>query len=120
MIFIYPAMNAFIYILFNFINVLLAVAKDPKKFINLPQKMKAVLTDAQAEQLRIVLNRSLFALKVLFQGLFLYSLYITIEVALGGASNLGTLWFFFMLAILALTGFMLWKSFRIAMSPKQR
>ncbi len=62
------------YVIFTAIVILLALAKDPRKLINLPEKRKAALTGRQVEELRILLNRSLFALKVLMQGLFTYDI----------------------------------------------
>lgn len=114
-IFVYPAVSAFVYVMFTAINVLLALAKDQRKFINLPQKQKvmAALTELQIEKLRLFINRSLFAMKVIILGLMLYSLYSAIEIACGRASGLAGLWFLFMLAILALSGYMVWKSMRI-------
>ena len=115
-IFVFPILSACLYVLFTVINILLALAKDPRKFINLPQKRKAALSNTQVERLRIFLNRSLFALKLLIQGLLAYSVYITVEVALNRAGSLGMPWFFFMAAILALAGYMVWESIRITYS----
>ena len=114
---VYPILSACLSILFTVINVLLAIVKDPRKLINLPPKRKAALSNAQIEKLRIFLNRSLFALKILIQGLLAYSLYITIEVALFRATSLGVPWFLFMVAILMLAGYMVWESFRITSNP---
>ena len=99
------------------INVLFAIVKDPRKLINLPPKRKAALSNAQVEKLRIFLNRSLFALKILIQGLLAYAVYMTIEVALFRATSLGVPWFLFMVAILTLAGYMVWESFRITAHP---
>ncbi len=114
-IFVYPVISAFVYAMVTAINVLLALAKDPRKYINLPQKKEIMvaLTAAQTEKLRVFVNRSLFAMKVIILGRMLFSLYIAIEVAHGRAGNLGGLWFLFILAILALAGYMIWKSMRI-------
>lgn len=117
-IFVLPVLSACLYILLTGITVLLAVVKDPRKFINLPAKRKAALNESQIEELRIFLNRSLFALKVLTHGLLICTLYRTIEVALNRGSSLGASWFFFVLAIIILAGYMLWKSFRITAIPK--
>lgn len=110
---IYPLLGAFIYILLTIMNILLAVMKDPRGLINLPQKRKTALTAAQVEELRIFLNRCLFALKTLLLGLFTYSLYATVEVALGRAPGLGTPFFLSLLGIMALAGYMVWKSFSL-------
>ncbi len=116
-IFVFPILSACLYILFTVINALLAIVKDPRKLINLPPKRKATLSNAQIEKLRIFLNRSLFALKILIQGLLAYALYTTIEVALFRATSLGAPWFLFMVAILTLAGYMVWESFRITAYP---
>ncbi len=105
------AVGAGMYLLLTVINVLLARAKDPRGLINLPRKRKEALTPAQVEQLRLLLNRCLFAMKVLIEGLFTYSTYITIEVALGRADRLGAPFFLILAALLALAGYMTWKSF---------
>jgi uncharacterized membrane protein len=112
------ALNACVYVLLTVINVLLAIVRDPRKLINLPEKRKAALTDAQVEWLRIFLNRCLFVMKVLIQGFLLYTVYITIEIALGRAAGLGDYWFLFLMAIMALVFFMVWRSFRIASPGK--
>ncbi len=117
-ILIFPILSACLCILFTMINVLLAIAKDPRKFINLPPKRKATLNDSQIEELRIFLNRSLFTLKVLMQGLLAYTIYMTIAVALKRASSLEAFWFLFPLAIMMVAIYMVWKSFRITMPSK--
>jgi hypothetical protein len=111
-------LNVFVYVLLTVINVLLAIVRDPRKLINLPEKRKAALTDAQVEWLRIFLNRCLFVMKVLIQGFLLYTVYITIEVALGRAEGLGDYWLLFIMAILAVVAVMVWRSFRIASPGK--
>lgn len=90
------------------------MVKDPKKLINLPAKRKAALSAAQTEKLRIFLNRRLFALKIVMQGLFTYSVYITVEIAVGRANSLGIPWFLIMAAILAIAANMVWGSFRLS------
>ena len=112
-VFIFPALSAFMYALFTFTNFWFAVTQDPRKLMSLPPRWKAALTDKQTEELRIFLNRCLFALKVLIQGLAAYGTYIAVEIALGRASRLGTPWFFFTAATLVLAGFMVWKSYRM-------
>ena len=70
-ILVFPIMGAFLYIVLTTLNIILAVAKDLRKYINLPPKRKAVLSDVKVEELRIFLNRSLFALKVVTRDLSL-------------------------------------------------
>ncbi len=117
-LFIILGLNAFIYILFTILNFWFAIAKDPRSLINLPAKRKAALSDTQIEALRVTLNRYLFLLKIFMQGLFAYILYITIEIAEERADRLGSLFFLFILGILAVAGLMVWKAFRITRPPK--
>lgn len=116
-ILVVPILSAVFYVVFTVIAVLMATTKDPRKLINLPAGMKRAMSSAQAENLRVMLNRSLFALKVLILGLLAYSVYITVEVALGRANGLGVPWFFLIAGILAVAGYMVWQSFRIALAP---
>ena len=116
-ILVFPIMGAFLYIVLTTLNIILAVTKDLRKYINLPPKRKAVLSDAKVEELRIFLNRSLFTLKVVTQGLVAYLLFMSIEVAQGKASDLGQWWLMFLLAILMIIGYLLWKSYRLTAGP---
>lgn len=116
-IFLFPGLTAFIYILFTFLNIWFAIVKDPKSLISLPAKRKAALNDAQSEKLRGVLNRYLFIMKVLAEGLTAYILYIAIEIALERASNLGAPFALLILAVLAIAGLMVWSSFQITREP---
>jgi len=117
-IFIFLGLSAFIYILFTAINVSFTVVRDPRSMINLPMERKAALNDTQVETLRATLNRYLFLMKILGQGLTTYLLYITIEVAWERASSLGALFLLFMLGILAVAVLMVWKALRLTRTPK--
>jgi len=112
-ILILPIMGAFLHIVLTVLNIILAVAKDPRKYINLPKKRTAMLSDANVEEFRISLNRSLFALKVVTQGLVAYLFFMSIEVTQGKADDLGQWWLMFLLAILMIIGYMLWKGYRL-------
>ena len=116
-ILVFPIMGVFLYIVLTTLNIIVAVAKDLRKYINLPSKRKAALSDVIVEELRIFLNRSLFALKVVTQGLVAYLLFMSIEVAQGKASDLGQWWLMFLLAILMIIGYLLWKSYRLTAGP---
>lgn len=118
-VFVFLGLNAFIYILFTAINIAFAVVRDPRSMINLPAARKAALSDAQVETLRVTLNRYLFLMKLLTQGLTAYLLYATIEVAWERADGLGALSFLFIAGILAVAGLMLWKALRLTQTPKQ-
>ena len=118
-LFITLGLNAFIYILFTTLNIWFAVVKDPRSLISLPAKRKAALSDTQVEALRVTLNRYLFLLKILMQGLFAYILYITIEIVWERADSLGSIFSLFILGIFAVAGLMLWKAFRLPESPNR-
>ena len=113
-IFFILGLNALIYVLFTVLNIWFAIVNDPRALINLPAKRKAALSDKQVEGLRVTLNRYLFLLKIVMQGLFTYILYITIEIAWERADSLGVLFFLFILSVLAVAGLMVWKAFQIA------
>lgn len=119
MIFLYPGLGSFIYLLFTTLNIWFAVTKNPKSLINMPKKWKDSLNDLQTEELRIILNRYLFVLKILIIGLMLYLLYATIEVALERTSSIGgTVFTLITLAILVVVSLMVWRTFRITRKPK--
>ncbi|MFH1383233.1 MAG: DUF1648 domain-containing protein [Chloroflexota bacterium] len=118
-ILIYPILCSVLYLGLTVLNILFAIVKDPRKLINLPEKRKAALNDVQVEALRIFLNRSLFALKVLLGGMLTYSLYVTMEVAMGRATSLGIPFTLFITAIIVLVGYMVWGSFRLTGTPKR-
>jgi len=117
-IFFLLGLSAFTYILFTALNIGFAVIRDPRSLINLPGKWKAALSETQVEKLRRVLNRYLFLLKIITQGLTAYIVYITIEMAQERADSLGTPFFLFILAILAVAGLMAWKAFKITRPRK--
>lgn len=118
-LFVFPIMGAGIYILMTVIGMLVAAGKDPRRFINLPLNRKANLSEAQMEELRIFMVRSLLALKFAMESLFTYSVYISIEVAKGRASGLGPPWFIFLAMIMGVAAYMTWRSWRITAIPKQ-
>ncbi|MFC1964400.1 DUF1648 domain-containing protein [Chloroflexota bacterium] len=119
MIFLYPGLGIFVYLLFTTLNIWFAVTKNPKSLINMPQKWKDSLSDPQTEELRVILNRYLFVLKVVIQGLMLYLLYASIEVALEKTNNIGgPVFTLIILAILVVVSLMVWKLVRIARTPK--
>lgn len=113
LIFLSPAISAVIFILITASSVILAIVDNPKRFINLPQKRKETLTKAQAETLRIFMNRCLFVLKTLMLGLFAYLTWQTVEIALGKADSLGLLFWLLIGALFVLAGYMVWKSFSL-------
>ncbi|KPK22973.1 MAG: hypothetical protein AMJ70_04605 [Dehalococcoidia bacterium SG8_51_3] len=46
MIFLYPGLCVFIYLLFTALNIWFAVTKNPKSLINMPKKWKDSLSDS--------------------------------------------------------------------------
>jgi uncharacterized membrane protein len=116
-IFAFPGFGAFMYLLLTAFNIWLALVKNPKRYINLPKKRLENLTDAQAEKLLIFLNRCLFVMKALFQGLSIYLVYATIEVAHGRAAGLGFPFYLILAAIIGVVIFMLWQSLRRTAVP---
>ena len=119
MIFLYPGLGVFIYLLFTTLNIWFAVTKNPKSLINMPKKWKDSLSDSQTEELRVILNRYLFVLKVVIQSLMLYLLYASIEVALEKTSSIGgTIFSLFTLAILVVVSLIVWKLIRITKTPE--
>ena len=119
LVFLYPGLSAFVYLLMTILNVLLAITKNPMSLINLPKQWKASLDAPQIEKLRVILNRYLFVLKMVIQGLLIYLLYISIQIALDRASSLGVPFFLLILAILTIAILMLWSSYRISKMPSQ-
>ncbi|MDD4875946.1 MAG: DUF1648 domain-containing protein [Dehalococcoidales bacterium] len=113
-IFLLLGLNIFIYLLFTVLNIAFAVIKDPRSLINMPDKWKAALSSTQIERLRVIMNRYLFALKITIQGLTGYIIYITIEIAWERTTDLGALFYVFILAIFATIGLMLWQILRIS------
>jgi len=119
-IFLFPTLAALlIFLPMTFLNIWLAIVDDPKRLISLPKKRMEALTEAQAEGLRIFMNRSLFLLKVLILGLMGYCTWNIVEVALGRASGLGAGFFLLISAIIILSGFMVWKGFYLTRAPTE-
>jgi uncharacterized membrane protein len=116
-IFAFPAFGAFMYLLLTAFNIWLALVKNPKRYINLPKKRLENLTDAQAEKLLIFLNRCLFVMKLFLQGLALYLVYVTIEVAHGRVAGLGFPFYLILAAIIGVVIFMVWQSLRRTAVP---
>ena len=107
-----------VFISLTLLNLLLAIVKDPRQLINLPNGRNGadMLTEFQGEPARVFLNRCLFSLKVLTLGLFTYLIWRVVEIALGRAGSLGPWPWFFIGAILILIVYMVWRSFRLAKS----
>jgi uncharacterized membrane protein len=118
-IFVFPALAIPIYVVFSALNAWISLAKDPKSLINLPDQAKAAISEARAEELRVLIGRCLFLMKTLIIGLMPYSVYATIEVARGEAQSLGIAFYFILGAILFCTAFMVWRSLSMVLT-KQR
>ena len=107
----FPIASAVVFLLFTALNILFAAVKDPRRFINLPSGKKAteVLTETQGEAIRVFVNRYLFVLKLIMLGLFTYLAWQTVEIAFGRSSSMGFWLWLFVVAILAVSGYMIWK-----------
>jgi len=118
-VFLYAGLSTFTYLLLTLLNVLLATSKNPMSLINIPKQWKASLKAPQIEELRVILNRYLFGMKMVIQGMLYYLLYISIQIAFDRASTLGAPFFLLILAILIIAMLMLWSSYRISKKPSQ-
>ena len=61
-VFIYIGVSLFIYVLITGISIALAVTRNPKALINLPESMKERISPSQAEVLRVFMVRCLWGL----------------------------------------------------------
>jgi uncharacterized membrane protein len=118
-ILIFPIAAAFVYLLLGAICLAFAVIKDPKNLINLPQKTKDAIGSQSAEELRAVMLRSLFALKLVVFAMMTYLAYYNVQMALGKDESLGIIWLpLFLVALFAVIGYMLFQVFSLAGSKK--
>lgn len=115
-IWVSPAIGAGAYLMFTAIVLAFAAVADPMKLINLPQKRKAALTLAQAEELRVFCIRSLFVMKIAMTCLTTFLTYDTIQLGLGRTHTLGGLFYVFLAAILLSAFAMTWKAIRLLAS----
>ncbi len=118
-IFLFPAVVVPLYVFLSLFTAWISLVKDPKSLINLPDKTKAAISEARAEEVRIVIGRCLFVMKTLILGLMTYSVYVTIAVARGEAGGLGIPLYFILGAMLVTAVFMVWRSLSL-MLVKQR
>jgi len=118
-IFFFPALVVPLYVFLSLLNAWISLVKDPKSLINLPDRTKAAISGARAEELRVLVGRCLFLMKTLTVGLMTYCVYATIEVARGEARSLGIAFYLILGAILVSAAFMVWKSLSIALSGQR-
>jgi uncharacterized membrane protein len=118
-IFFFPALVVPLYVFLSLFTAWISLVKDPKSLINLPDRTKAAISEARAEELRVLIGRCLFLIKTLTIGLMTYCIYATIEVARGEARGLGIAFYLIMGAILVSAAFMVWKSLSIALSGQR-
>ena len=112
---ILPAVSVGVYVLLTAIGAAMSLVEDPRSLINLPAKSKAVLTNTEAEELRVFVVRSLLVTKTLTVGVMVYLVSATIEVARGQAEGLGT-WFYVLVgAILVCAAYMTWRSLSLTL-----
>ncbi|MCD6599044.1 MAG: DUF1648 domain-containing protein [Dehalococcoidia bacterium] len=116
-IFLLPSIAAAVFVLLTSFNVWFASVNDPKCLINLPEKRKEALTEAQAELLRLFIGRCLFILKILILGLLTYLTWQTVELAMGNVSRLGSLFWLITSVLVIFVVYMVWKSFRLTKAP---
>lgn len=111
----YGISGLIVFVIITVITIVFTQSKDPKRFINLPSRIKDRLTPEQAEKLRVVLVRCLLVLKILIMGQMAYLLNATIETALGKSTGVGdTGILVFTAAILLVVGYMVYKSLRLS------
>ena len=118
-IFFFPAFVIPLYLFSSLLTAWISLVKDPKSMINLPDRTKAAISEARAEELRVLIGRCLFLMKTLTISLMTYCVYATIEVARGEARGLGIAFYLILGAILVSTAFMVWKSLSIALSGQR-
>jgi uncharacterized membrane protein len=116
-ILVYSITGFLVYVIITVISIFLSITRNPKSLINLPGYIKDKITPEQAERLRVILVRCLVILKILILGQNLYLLSGSIETALGKSTGIGdTAVFIFTAGIIMVAAFMVYKSFRIALS----
>lgn len=115
----FPAFSVAFYVLLTVFNAWISLVKDPKSLINLPDRTKAAISEAKAEELRVLIGRCLFLIKTLTVGLMTYSVYATIELARGEASSLGIPFYLILVAILISAAFMVWRSLSLVLSGQR-
>jgi len=106
-----------VFVLLTSFNVWFACTNDPRRLINLPEKRKEALTEAQTEMLRLFIGRCLFILKILILGLLTYLTWQTVEIAMDNASRLGSLFWLLTAALVIFVVYMVWKIFRLTRAP---
>ncbi len=118
-IFFFPAFVVPLYAFLSLFTAWISLVKDPKSLINLPDRTKAAISEARAEELRVLIGRCLFLMKTLTISLMTYCVYATIEVARGEAQGLGIAFYLILGAILVSAAFMVWKSLSMAISGQR-
>jgi uncharacterized membrane protein len=118
-IFLFPAVVVPLYVFLSLFDAWISLVKDPKSLINLPDRTKAAVSEATAEELRVLIGRCLFVIKTLTVGLMTYSVYATIAVARGEARSLGIAFYLILGAILVSAAFMVWRSLSLALSGQR-
>lgn len=115
-IFIYAGMGIFVYLLMTGISLAFSVIRDPRVLINLPASVKERITPAKAEELRIFMIRSLYALKLTILAMNTFLVFGNIQMATGNWTGLGYWPMLFIPIILAIAFLMVFRSMRIAYS----
>ncbi len=115
-IFIIAGTGIFTYLLITGVGVALSLVKDPKTLINLPNFIKDRISSEKAEDLRNIMVRCLYAMKLLIMSLYAFLVYGSIQTALNNWSGLGYWPVVFIPLILGLAFLMVYHSLRLAYS----
>jgi uncharacterized membrane protein len=115
-IFIISGVGVFTYLLITGVGVALSLVRDPKSLINLPNFIKDRISAEKAEDLRVMMVRCLYTLKLLIMGLYSFLIYGSIQTALNRWPGLGYWPVIFIPLILGIAFFMVYYSFRLAYS----
>jgi uncharacterized membrane protein len=118
-IFFFPAIAFSLHIFLSLLTSWISLVKDPKSLINLPDRAKAAISEARAEELRVLIGRCLFLIKTLTVGMMTYCVYATIEVARSEARSLGMAFYIILGAILVCAAFMAWRSLSLVLSRQR-
>lgn len=117
-IFVFPACSVALYVFMSVFTAWISLVKDPKSLINLPDRAKEAISEARAEELRLLIGRCMFVMKTLTVGLMTYGVYATIEVARDDARGLGITFFLILAATLVCAAFMVWRSLSLVLSAR--
>jgi uncharacterized membrane protein len=99
------------------LNYFLIISQKPKEsmqFVNMPFIKKESLTETQVKMMKRNMARMLAMINLLISFMFSWMLYRTIQTAMERESGLGSGIMIFILIILLLPFYYIWKTYRIA------